>query len=444
MSPVTASKKTTTTKLDDLVLRDRSMALETARKSAPRRPSPVGVGQLTLVEHALCPLDARTSLRANLVHETTYQFTDDARRRRQAQVRVLCPLGLSAQDEFFLWGLLALTFQSVRPETEFHATPHYCLRHLGLIDAGSRRGGRQYQRFQEAIERLSAVRYCCDRFYDPVRAEHRKVSFGLLSYSLPLDSNSNRAWRICWDALFFEFAQAKGGALCFDLELYRRLSPAARRLLLFVSKVFARCLTTPKLMLEQLSVDVLGLAESLPVKHQLAKLRHACAELARHRVFPAEEPATIRKLRPGRYDVVLHRGTYFSRQSRTRKPLNDSPLVELLRTIGVDDRAIGSIFREFPEQAVREWADITLAAQERFGNSFFKRSPAAYFFDNLKKSVVDARTPPDWWHDVRKAEQQAQARRDRRRRQLHTPTKTPDASLSRAQDVLAALDLKLE
>lgn len=444
MSPVSRIRQTTTTKLDGLVIRDRSMALETARKSATQRPSPVGVGQLTLVEHALCPLDARTSLRPNLVHETTYQFTDVARRRRQAQVRVLCPLGLSAHDEFFLWGLLALTFQSAKPEAEFHATPHYCLRHLGLVDAGSRRGGRQYQRFQEAIERLSAVRYCCDRFYDPVRAEHRKVSFGLLSYSLPLDANSNRAWRFCWDVMFFEFAQATGGALSFDLELYRQLSPAARRLLLFVSKVFARCRTTPKLRLEQLSVDVLGLAESLPPKHQLAKLRHACTELVRHHVLPAEEPATIRKLQPGRYDVVLHRGTYFTRQPRMGKPVGDSPLAELLRTIGVDERAIGSILREFSDQAVREWADITLAAQERFGKSFFVRSPAAYFMDNLKKSVSDGRTPPDWWHDVRKAEQQAQGRRDRRRRQLQSPAKAPDAALSNARDVLSRLKLNLD
>lgn len=442
MWPVSRIEQTTTTPLDVLVIRDRSMARETARKSAASRPSPGGVGQLTLVEHALCPLDARTSLRANLVHETTYAFTDAARRRRRAHARVLCPLGLSAHDEFFLWGLLALTLHCVSPQTEFHATPHYCLRNLGLIDAGSRRGGRQYQRFQEALERLSAVHYSCDRFYDPIRAEHRKVGFGLLSYSLPLDANSDRAWRFCWDALFFEFAQAAGGALRFDLELYRQLSPAARRLLLFTSKIFARCRTTPKLKLEQLTVDVLGLAESLPPKHKIAKLRHACQELVRHHVLPANEPVTIRKLRPGRYDVVLHRGTYFTRPSRMQKPV-DSPLAELLRTIGIDERAIGPTLRKFSDKAVREWADITLAAQERFGKSFFKRSPAAYFLDNLRKSVSDGRTPPDWWHEVRKAEQQAQAKRDRRRRELQSPTKTPDAALSNARDVLARLKLNL-
>ncbi len=52
-----------------------------------------------------------------------------------------------------------------------------------------------------------------------------------------------------------------------------------------------------------------------------------------------------------------------------------------------------------------EWVDITLAARERFGETFFKRSPAAYFTDNVKAAAVGRRTPPDWWLDVRKEEQ---------------------------------------
>ena len=39
----------------------------------------------------------------------------------------------------------------------------------------------------------------------------------------------------------------------------------------------------------------------------------------------------------------------------------------------------------------------------------------AYFLDNLKKSVTDGRTPPDWWHDIRKTEERDQARHDRDR-----------------------------
>ncbi|MCI0539967.1 MAG: hypothetical protein L0Z50_32580, partial [Verrucomicrobiales bacterium] len=154
-----------------------------------------GLGQLTLLEHALCPLDPRVSLVENLVHEASYCFMDSRRRWRKANARITCPLGLSANDELVLWGLLALTFREPAPDGEFHATPHFCLRQLGLVDSHCRRGGRQYQHFAQAVERLSLVRYRNEFFYDPVRAEHRKVSFGFLSYSLPIDPESSRAWR---------------------------------------------------------------------------------------------------------------------------------------------------------------------------------------------------------------------------------------------------------
>ena len=69
----------------------------------------IGLGELSLVEHALCPLDSRKSLSENLVHSNAYFYTDRNRHQRKAQVRVNAPLGLSASDEFYLWGLLALT-----------------------------------------------------------------------------------------------------------------------------------------------------------------------------------------------------------------------------------------------------------------------------------------------------------------------------------------------
>ena len=71
----------------------------------------MGVGQLTLVEHALCPLDNRTSLRENLRHVCQYRYSDANGCSQTARVAVHCPLGLSSGDEFYLWGLLALTFR---------------------------------------------------------------------------------------------------------------------------------------------------------------------------------------------------------------------------------------------------------------------------------------------------------------------------------------------
>ncbi|HEY1598863.1 MAG TPA: hypothetical protein VGG64_04630 [Pirellulales bacterium] len=61
-----------------------------------------GLTQLSLVEHALCPLDPQTSLRPNLEHSAEYFFSDRQGNRRKAIVRVLCPHGMSANDEFYL------------------------------------------------------------------------------------------------------------------------------------------------------------------------------------------------------------------------------------------------------------------------------------------------------------------------------------------------------
>lgn len=354
-------------------------------------------------------------MRPGLRHETTFHFSDAKRRRKTARVEVSCPQGLSAHDEFYLWGLLALTLSQPNPETEFHATPHYCLRQLGLVDANARRGGRQYQQFAAAIERLSWVKYGCDAFYDPIRAEHCQVRFSFFSYRLPADPASSRAWRFHWDGQFFEFVKAVGGSLQFDLELYRRLSPAARRLFLLVSKIFPRSAHTPRMDLRHLAVDVLGLSGALPAKHLLAKSRRICAELAAEGVILSMQRDTIQKRDKGCYSVILQRGHGFGRQQQAATNMIMSPLAEPLRSIGLDEAGIGRVLKQFSPSIVREWADITLAAIERFGPTFFNRSPVAYFLDNLKKSVADGRTPPDWWHDIRKAEERKQARRDRDR-----------------------------
>lgn len=391
------------------------MTSKSAAKSTSHdrgRAKTAGCGQLSLVEHSMCPLDARISLRPGLVHHTTFQYSDQTRRRQTARVEVSCPRGLSAHDEFYLWGLLALTLSQGQTETELHATPHFCLRQLGLVDAGNRRGGRQYQQFAAAVERLCWVRYGCDAFYDPVRAEHCQVRFGFFSYRLPLDPGSNRAWRFYWDTQFLEFVRDAGGSLRFDLERYRRLSPAARRLFLFVSKVFRRLPQTPRLDLRQLAIEIVGLSPQLPTKHLLAKTRRICAELAEEAVVMRLDASNIQKRSTGSYDVVLARHEAFDNRAASNW-LGDSPLVEPLRAIGLEPASIARVLRRFPIARVREWVDITMAAQERFGSKFFKRSPAAYFLDNLQKSVTDGRTPPDWWHDIRKAEERRQAAIDR-------------------------------
>jgi len=62
------------------------------------------LAQLSLVEHSLCPLDVSASLVENLVHDAAYLYLDRNRHMRQAKARVIMPGGLSASDEFYLWG----------------------------------------------------------------------------------------------------------------------------------------------------------------------------------------------------------------------------------------------------------------------------------------------------------------------------------------------------
>lgn len=376
--------------------------------AGPIRRSSAGIGQMTLVEHALCPLDAARSLRAGRVFETGYYYADRNRHRQKAVVRVTSPGGLFPTDEFYLWGLLALTFDAAyraggEADSEFHATPHYCLRRLGLIDQHGSRGGRQYQQFADALDRLAQVSYASDAFYDPVRAEHRKVRFGFLSYSLPLDPDSSRAWRMAWDPVFFDLVKPLGGQFRFDLDTYRDLDPAARRLFLLVSKIFDRRETTPRFDVRHLAVEVLGFSPTLAPRHQRQKLQRVVAALNAAGVVTG--PAVFDRSDDRTYSLVLTRGPRFTKGLvPTAGADSDSPLWDALVGLGFDPPAARRLLKGYPHRAVREWLDITLAAREKYGPKFFKRSPQAFLVDNLKEAVASGRTPPEWWHELRTRE----------------------------------------
>lgn len=379
------------------------------------RRSSAGLGQLTLVEHALCPLDTGQSLRENLVFETGYYYADKNRHQKKAAVKIVCPGGLSSSDEFYLWGLLALTFAAAHhsggeADSEFHATPHYCLRRLGLIDQHGNRGGRNYRHFADALDRLAQVSYASDAFYDPVRAEHRKMRFGFLSYSLPLDPESSRAWRVAWDPIFFDLVRPLGGQFRFDLDTYRELDPAARRLFLLVSKIFDRRETTPRFDVRHLAVEVLGFSPTLAPRHQRQKLQRVIAVLADAGILsgPAVfEKASGESVARGEQTVVLSRGPRFTKAGVPGAGTeSDSPLWDGLVGLGFDPPAAGRLLKDYPHRMVREWLDITLAARERHGLKFFKRSPQAYLVDNLQEAVSSGRTPPEWWHELRSQERQ--------------------------------------
>ncbi len=392
------------------------------RRAGRVRRAPSGRAQLSLVEHALCPLDPNAGLRDHLVHESVYGYTDRHGHVKLARVRVICPSGLSPADEFVLWGLLALTFAQPTPSTEFHATPYYCLRLLGLHERRGSNGGKDYVLFRETVKRLARVVYENTAFYDPVRGEHRDVGFGFLKYSLSLDAGSSRAWRFVWDQQFFEFAQATGGGLWFDLQTYRGLDFASRRLFVFLQKVFYRATQSPALDVRKLCVDVLGFSPTIEMPQLKQKLTRCIEELAREGIVRLPTGRRVQDLfvkrGVGCYAVTLSRGPYFEgkQTGAVRLSTEDSPLVDPLRAIGFEDRAIQRILGEYPATLVQQWADITLAARERHGEDFFKKSAAAYFTDNIRHAAEGRRSPPDWWRELRQEEVRRQRDADRDQR----------------------------
>jgi hypothetical protein len=384
------------------------------RAQQTKQPSHLrgGRGQLTLVEHALCPLSQVGDLTNYAVHRTGFQYVDQAGKRRTASAVVTAPFGLRPSDEMFLWGMLGLTLAQPQLSAELSATPHFILRSLGCIDSAGDRGGSAYRAFRESLRRLAAVTYHCNAFYDPAKGEHRETAFGFLSYSLPVDPASNRAWRIVWDPLFLGYCAGARGCLSFDMAIYRTLDPAARRLYLFLAKIFWRRQWTHWIDLRSLSVDVLGFSPTIAIRNLKQKLKRAILRLVDHGIVDLCEGTNTRNLFVDRDQggcvLRLKRGRSFRRLSR--KPDTNAiaalTIYDPLKSIGLDDATIAWIARTFQHGLVQQWADITLAARERQGQSFFKKSPQAYFVDNLRQAAENGRTPPDWWWAYKRAEEQ--------------------------------------
>ena len=380
-----------------------TISQRTHEKKPPGRPEgrPTALAQMTFVEHALCPLDPRTSLRPGAVFRTRYYYTDPGRHTRLARVEVSCSRGLLASDEFFLWGLLALTLARGRDAIELVATPHECLRRLGLIDHLTRRGGRQYLRFLSAIGRLSALRYRNDTFFDPVRREHREVRFGILACRPPR-AGIGRRWRFIWDPAFLEAVRSRGGCIRFDLATYASLDPASRRLFLFLVKVFPRRATTPRMSVRHLGEHLLGFSPTLSTSAMKSKLARVVARLASIGVVMGEKQVFEKRGR-GDYSVVLARGPYFAqRELPATAGAGGSTVLGLLGDLGFDPASARRLVGRHPPRLLRNWIDVTLSARKKFGEGFFRKSPQAYLIDNLKHAALGNRTPPDWWHELRK------------------------------------------
>ena len=333
-------------------------------------------------------------------------------KRETARSTVSAAFGLSPGDEFYLWGLLGLTFNQAGDGDDLLATPHFMLKNLGVIDATSDRGGSAYRAFRESLQRLAGVVYHCDGFYDPIRREHRTTTFGFLSYSLPVDPMSSRAWRIAWDPIFLEFCRDARGSLAFDLSVYRELDPASRRLYLFLSKIFWRREWTHWLDVRTLAIDVLGFAPSIAMRNLKQKLKRAILRLAEQGLVQLPDGILTKELFVERDDggclVRVRRGVALRRGASraTLASIRELAIYDPLHAIGLEDEAIGRVSRQYKHALVQQWADITLAAKEKLGQRFFKKSPQAFFMDNLLQAANHGRTPPDWWWACKREQEQ--------------------------------------
>src|SRR5579863_3421118 len=84
--------------------------------------------QLSLVEHALSPLDTRRSLVKGMTFQSSFHFTDGNRNRKESHATVVAVHGLSASDDLYLWGLLGLALAQPDASPDFYATPYWCLK----------------------------------------------------------------------------------------------------------------------------------------------------------------------------------------------------------------------------------------------------------------------------------------------------------------------------
>lgn len=375
-----------------------------------------GIAQLSLLETALWPLSGKL---VSSVFETSYSYMTP-RGAMRADVKVRSSMGLQNIDELVLWGLLGATLS--RPDTDamLLATPYWMLKHLGLDTGGS-----QYAMLRESLVRLAVASYQNTGFYNPETKEREFAAFQFLSILLPTVGgignvvDNDRCWRVEWNPAFFRFCRATGGNLLFDLDLYRSLTPASRRLFLKLKDRFWRSKRV-FLNVDDLTIHGLGFSAERPLKKRKFDLTNCLRELLGHNVIAlGRGQADVRDLflkrGKGSYVVVLHEGAYFRqpmtpRTTHQKNAVTDDPLFEPLQKIGVDEAGIRRLLREFTRGMIGRWVKITDAAMHDSPRGFsgFKVSPAAFLIDGIQNH----RTPPDWWFAHEKKQQREQWSRD--------------------------------
>lgn len=377
-----------------------------------------GIAQLSLLETALWPLKGGTREVATFDTAYTYKAGEET---RQARVSVYAPLGLQSIDEYVLWGLLGMSLSRKGAEPTLMATPYWIIQQLGMSI-----GGFQYEQLRASLERLAVVAYQNTAFYNPVTQQHERVTLHFFSSYLPTRGrgaavDTERAWRIEWSPMFFQMCQATGGTLLFDLDVYRDLSPAARRLFLKLKDRFWRSKRV-FLNVDDLTIHGLGFSADRPLKKRKFDLTACIAELLQHGIVELGRGQTdpkdlFLKRGKGLYVVQFFEGPYFRRPLAERtvaqqQAITADPLYEPLRKIGVDEAGIRRLFKQSSRGLIQKWIRVTDAAMHEQPNGFpgFKASPAAFLMD----AIQNERMPPDWIYTHEKERQRREWERERR------------------------------
>jgi hypothetical protein len=227
-------------------------------------------------------------------------------------------------------------------------------------------------------------------------------------------------WRIEWSPMFFKMCQATGGTLLFDLDLYRDLTPAARRLFLKLKDRFWRSKRV-FLNVDDLTIHGLGFSADRPLKKRKYDLVSCIRELLDHQIIELgrgqRDPRDLfLKRGKGVYVVQFFEGAYFRRPLAERslaekQAVADDPLYQPLRAIGVDEAGIRRLFKQYARGLIQQWIRITDAATHERPRGFpgFKASPAAFLIDGIQNQ----RMPPNWIyaHDKQKKLDQWQQER---------------------------------
>ena len=334
--------------------------------------------------------------------DTAYTFKAGTE-TQQARVSVYAPLGLQSIDEYVLWGLLGMSLSRKESESTLMATPYWIIQKLGMAI-----GGFQYDQLRASLERLAAVAYQNTAFYNPVTQQHERVTLHFFSSYLPTrgrggDVETNRAWRIEWSPMFYKMCQATGGTLLFDLDVYRDLSPAARRLFLKLKDRFWRSKRV-FMNVDDLTINGLGFSADRPLYKRKFDLTGCIRELLQHNIIEigrgqSDPKELFIKRGKGLYVVQFFEGSYFRKPQSERTTMQQNtiandPLYQPLCAIGVDAAGIRRLFRQYSRGLIQRWIRVTDAAMHEAPRGFpgFKTSPAAFLMD----AIQNERMPPDW------------------------------------------------